>query len=133
MARTIYRTKLVAFYLNSNNYKIDGSDKFIKTGNEILKHNSSHNKKILLNHEEMNSLLPFYKSNYIYEILILIVLVIVYFLLGPQSVWFKNIISWKLLWQTVFILVIFLFVLMFLKFTISGYKDIKEMLGFNSD
>ena len=35
---------------------------------------------------------------------------------------------WKLIWQIVFISSIAMFVFMFIKFTVSGYKDIKELL-----
>tara|TARA_B100000953_G_C17817192_1_gene357311 strand:- start:228 stop:353 length:126 start_codon:yes stop_codon:yes gene_type:complete len=37
-------------------------------------------------------------------------------------------ITWKIFWQLLFIFSIIMFVVMFLKFTISGYKDIKELL-----
>jgi len=73
---SLYRLKhdiQQAEYLSSNNYKINGIEKFQKIGNEILsrkenkKDNSDSNKKILLNHDEINSLLPFYKANHIYQ------------------------------------------------------------------
>ena len=35
---------------------------------------------------------------------------------------------WKLIWQILFVFSIIMFVIMFLKFTVSGYKDIKELL-----
>ena len=35
---------------------------------------------------------------------------------------------WKLIWQILFIFSIIMFVIMFLKFTVSGFKDIKELL-----
>ena len=35
---------------------------------------------------------------------------------------------WKLIWQILFIFSITMFVIMFLKFTVSGFKDIKELL-----
>ena len=62
-----------AEYLSSKNYKINGINKFQKIGNEILgrKENredtSNSNKKILLNDDEVKSLLPFYKANHIYQ------------------------------------------------------------------
>ena len=62
-----------AEYLNSRNYKINGINDFIKIGNKILKNSTDKetdkefNQKILLNHNEINSLLPFYKANYIYQ------------------------------------------------------------------
>ena len=36
--------------------------------------------------------------------------------------------NWKLLWQFVFIFSLLMFVIMFIKFAYSGYKDLKEML-----
>ena len=62
-----------AEYLGSKNYKINGIDKFQKVGSEILareeneKDNSNFNKKILLNQNEIESLLPFYKANHVYQ------------------------------------------------------------------
>ena len=62
-----------ANYLSSKNYKINGIDEFIKTGDEILgrKENEEDkngiNKKILLNNEEVNSLLPYSKENHTYQ------------------------------------------------------------------
>ena len=37
--------------------------------------------------------------------------------------------SWKIIWQALFILSVFMLIVMFVKFTVSGYKDIKEMLN----
>ena len=62
-----------AKYLLSNNYKINGIYKFIKIAKKILKrkenviNDNNFNKKILLKQEEVKSLLPFYKENYIYK------------------------------------------------------------------
>tara|TARA_B100000787_G_scaffold81949_1_gene60398 strand:- start:34 stop:1509 length:1476 start_codon:yes stop_codon:yes gene_type:complete len=59
--------------LKSQNYKIDGIDEFQKIGSEILdrKENIANednfNKQISLNPNEINSLLPFYKSDHIYQ------------------------------------------------------------------
>ena len=73
---SLYRLKhdlQQAKYLSSKNYEINGIDKFQKIGNEILsrkeniKDNSNSNKEILLNHNEINFLLPFYKANHIYQ------------------------------------------------------------------
>ena len=73
---SLYRLKhdvQQAEYLGSKNYKINGINEFQKIGNEILnrkengKDNSNSNKKILLNQDEINSLLPFYKANHIYQ------------------------------------------------------------------
>ena len=73
---SLYRLKhdvQQAEYLSSKNYKINGIEKFQKIGNEILsrkengRDNGNSNKKILLNHDEINSLLPFYKTNHIYK------------------------------------------------------------------
>jgi hypothetical protein len=35
---------------------------------------------------------------------------------------------WKLVWQIVFIFSIIMSIVMFIRFTISGYKDIKKLL-----
>ena len=62
-----------AKYLNSKNYKIEGIDQFQKVGAEILhrKENkedkNNPNRKIILNKEETDILLPFYKSDYVYR------------------------------------------------------------------
>ena len=37
-------------------------------------------------------------------------------------------ISWKFFWQILFIFSIIMFIVMFFKFSVSGYKDIKKML-----
>ena len=36
--------------------------------------------------------------------------------------------TWKFFWQLLFIFSIIMFVVMFFKFTISGYRDIKKLL-----
>ena len=62
-----------AKYLSSKNYEINGIDQFQKVGDEILSRkenkeiekNSS--KTILLTPDEINSLLPFFKSDHIYQ------------------------------------------------------------------
>ena len=36
-------------------------------------------------------------------------------------------IGWKLLWQFVLIVTILIFILMLIKFTINGFRDLKEM------
>ncbi len=36
--------------------------------------------------------------------------------------------DWKLLWQLLLIFTFIMFIVMFIKFTYSGYKDIKNML-----
>ncbi len=73
---SLYRLKhdvQQAEYLGSKNYKINGIDEFQKIGNKILKRkenskdDNNFNQKILLNHDEINSLLPFYKANHIYQ------------------------------------------------------------------
>ena len=62
-----------AQYLISKNYKIDGVNKFQKTGDKILdreenkEDKNNYKKKILLSHKEIDDLLPFYKSDYIYK------------------------------------------------------------------
>ncbi len=74
---SLYRLKhdlQQAQYLKSKNYKINGIDRFQKIGNEILGRNenkendNNFNQKILLNDDEINSFLPFYKANHIYQI-----------------------------------------------------------------
>ena len=37
-------------------------------------------------------------------------------------------ITWKFIWQILFIFSITMFLVMFITFTISGYRDIKELL-----
>ena len=73
---SLYRLKhdvQQAKYLSSKNYKINGIEKFQKIGSKILrreenkKDNKNPNKKILLNQDEIDSLLPFYKENHIYQ------------------------------------------------------------------
>ena len=73
---SLYRLKhdvQQAEYLSSKNYKINGINKFQKIGNEILsrkengRDNGNFNEKILLSHDEINSLLPFYKTYHIYQ------------------------------------------------------------------
>ena len=62
-----------ANYLNSKNYKINGIDEFIKIGDEILgrkenkEEKNDFNKKIFLNNDEINSLLPYFKKNHTYQ------------------------------------------------------------------
>ena len=57
-------------FFKSKSYKINGIDEFQKIGDEILdrKENKNiSNQKILLNEDEINALLPFYKSDHIYQ------------------------------------------------------------------
>ena len=62
-----------ARYLISKDYNINGMDEFQKMGDEILsrkknKQNINNaNKNIFLDQNEINALLPFYKSNYTYQ------------------------------------------------------------------
>ena len=62
-----------AYYLNSKNYKINGIDKFIKIGDEILRREENEenknefNKKILLSDNEINILLSYSKENQTYQ------------------------------------------------------------------
>ena len=62
-----------ANYLNSKNYKINGIDKFIKIGDEILRREENKeekndfNKKILLSDNEINTLLLYSKENNTYQ------------------------------------------------------------------
>jgi tetratricopeptide (TPR) repeat protein len=62
-----------ANYLNSKNYKINGINEFIKIGDEILRREeneedkNNYSKKILLNNDEINSLLPYLKKNHTYQ------------------------------------------------------------------
>ena len=62
-----------AEYLNAKNYKIEGIDEFQKVGNEILSRKENKKaeddlgKKILLTPDEINSLLPFYKADLVYQ------------------------------------------------------------------
>ena len=60
-------------YLSSKNYMVNGAKLFQVTGNKILKHkankedNDNLNQTILLNNDEIKSLLPYYKANHIYQ------------------------------------------------------------------
>ena len=62
-----------AKYLGSKNYQIEGLDKFQKLGDNILSlkenipTNDTPNKKILLNAEELNTLIPYLKSDQVYQ------------------------------------------------------------------
>ena len=73
---TLFRLKhdvQQAKYLISKNYKINGIDQFQKIGVEILgrkankEDENNFNKRILLTPEEIDLLLPFYKSSHTYE------------------------------------------------------------------
>ena len=52
--------------ISSNNYKLNGLDKFLRIGNEVLNKNTS-NEQILLSNNEINSFLDYYKTTFIYE------------------------------------------------------------------
>jgi tetratricopeptide (TPR) repeat protein len=62
-----------AQYLIKKNYKINGIDDFQKVGSEILDHKenkedkNNSNQVILLNKNEIDALLPFYKSDHVYQ------------------------------------------------------------------
>ena len=62
-----------AEYLKSKNYEINGLNEFYEIGKEILnrkenqENESNFNKEILLKDSEIQSLLPFYKTQYIYQ------------------------------------------------------------------
>ena len=61
-----------AQYLISKDYALEGIKQFQKIGEKILerdenKNENNYNKKILLNKDEINSLLPFYKSDHVYK------------------------------------------------------------------
>ena len=62
-----------AGYLKSKNCKINGIDEFNEVGNEILNRSKNKadinlNEKILLKENEIKSLLPFYKADYVYPV-----------------------------------------------------------------
>ena len=46
---------------------------------------------------------------------------------------FSTIMTWKLLWQVVFILGITIFVVMFVVFSIKGYRDIIQLIKKNNE
>ena len=69
-----------------------------------------------------------FKKYYVIELFVIILFVLSYIMYGPQSDWLKEYITWKLVWQILFILTINLFVLMFFKFTYGGFKDLKNLL-----
>jgi len=73
---SLYRLKhdmQQAKYLSSNNHKVNGMDQFISVSSKILNRkenieiNNNAYKKILLKKNEIESLLPFYKANYVYQ------------------------------------------------------------------
>jgi len=72
-AKYINKNGNIFNFFKSKNYKIRGIDKFIKIGDEILgreenkEDKNDYNKKILLNNDEINSLLPYSKENHIYQ------------------------------------------------------------------
>jgi len=68
------------------------------------------------------------KKYYVTELIVILILILSYVMYGPQSSWLKDYITWKLVWQTLFISTIILFVLMFFRFTYGGFKDLKDLL-----
>ena len=73
------------------------------------------------------------KKYYVVELVVILMLISSYVMYGPQSSWLENYITWKLIWQTLFILTIILFVLMFIRFTYGGFKDLKTLLINNAE
>ena len=71
------------------------------------------------------------KKYYVTESVVILMLILSYILYGPQSSWIKSYISWKFIWQTLFILTIISFFLMFIRFTYGGFKDLKSLLNDN--
>ena len=69
------------------------------------------------------------KKYYIVELLVAVVIIISYMFYGPQNLWFKSYVSWKIFWQFLFIITIILFISMFLKLTVDGYKDLKKLFN----
>ena len=73
LAKYLCQTGNIGRFFKSNNFKINGIDEFQKVGNEILGHienkedENNYNKKILLTKSETDALLPFYKSDLIYQ------------------------------------------------------------------
>lgn len=74
---SLYRLKhdiQQAEYLSTKNYKVNGAELFQVTGNKILKEktnkedDNNFNQTILLNDDEIKSLLPYYKTSHIYQI-----------------------------------------------------------------
>jgi len=46
---------------------------------------------------------------------------------------FSTIMTWKLLWQVVFVLGITIFVIMFIVFAVKGYRDITQLIKRNNE
>ena len=46
---------------------------------------------------------------------------------------FSTIMTWKLLWQVVFVLGITIFVIMFIVFAVKGYRDITQLIKKNNE
>jgi len=72
------------------------------------------------------------KKYYVTESVVILMLILSYILYGPQSSWIKSYISWKFIWQILFILTIISFFLMFIRFTYGGFKDLKSLLNDNA-
>ena len=68
------------------------------------------------------------KKYYVNELVVILIFLLSYVMYGPQSSWLLGYITWKLAWQSLFVLTIVLFVLMFIRFTYAGFKDLQSLL-----
>ncbi len=81
------------------------------------------NKKISKVEEDENLI----KKYYVVELLVLSLIISGYVLYGPHNLWFESWMSWKLFWQFLFIATIILFISMFVKLTVNGYRDLRQL------
>ena len=94
-------------------------------GSILFPDNNSNNN--LKKNNKIDSYDDIVRKYYLIELLIIAVIIYSSIMYGPNY-WFINNMSWKLFWQALFILTILLFILMFIRFTYSGFKDLKKML-----
>tara|TARA_Y100000994_G_scaffold113463_1_gene93416 strand:- start:594 stop:1376 length:783 start_codon:yes stop_codon:yes gene_type:complete len=94
-------------------------------GSILFPDNNSNNN--LKKNNKIDSYDDIVRKYYLIELLIIAVIIYSSIMYGPNY-WFINNMSWKLFWQALFILTILLFILMFIRFTYSGFRDLKKML-----
>ena len=92
----------------------DKNNNFIKISNQC--------KKIEVKQDNM------FKKYYLRELFVVIILILSYIIYAFEL---NSFITWKSNWQMVFIITIILFILMFIKFTYGGFKDLKKLLANN--
>ena len=68
------------------------------------------------------------KKYYVNEFVVILIFLLSYVMYGPQNSFLQSYITWKLAWQSLFVLTIVLFILMFIRFTYGGFKDLQALL-----